>query len=508
MGEIGLYEGFPVRFDNVDPNCTTFDEREYCQLVQRDDPLSIAWQGKEIGSNVVVCSTFATEACVNTSWNAFNKGWGLTEADHTICVGSEGGLATVLNTITQTGIINALGLWKITVKIPGYPYPAPTTSYAGTFTVKAGNITSAVTTVAPGTYDFYLDVTVIGDLSIIPNAAIMCLLEVTAVRICDDYVIKITDLNGNEQLSTSLLIQRFNDIFYYKQPNWNEFGLANGCYKICIVEGCTSDESEMVNTGNFSGAGSWTVGADFAIGAGVATRSVGAIDGLSQIIDFLPNRTYIITLDVNSVASGSGQVYLGGDAAGDLAGSFSSAGSYAFVITTDSTPVNFIYITAVTAGSAFVIDNVSVRLAEEHCSGCYSLATTHPCTKLLSWTNDDDAFSIPYSSIVFTNYLRLIALIEKPRYPQEIDRFAFSNGERKILYSTSEKIWKLMFDYAPEYIHDAVALAKIHDHFYIDGVEYICTSDEYQPEWRDRNKIAQGTIEVQKVIDNNKNKNC
>jgi hypothetical protein len=89
-----------------------------------------------------------------------------------------------------------------------------------------------------------------------------------------------------------------------------------------------------------------------------------------------------------------------------------------------------------------------------------------------------------------------------------MEQFKNSAGSKKINYASREKIWRLFFDYLPEYLHDAISLAKIHDHFYVDGIEYICLPGNYEPEWRGNLRLAQGQMDIQKKVDNNINYNC
>lgn len=519
-------DGFPVKFNNPNDSCDSFDQREYCQMVQQFDNINFSWTGDIITENLIeccydfnTCACSTGETCEGLSGPPSANPWtqhgvGMTcgrlldipgdfsTPGNILCFGDGSGtLATTADYLSMSNVISAAGTYKVIVTISGAPN---SDYYQGSFTVQLGNAVSAVTAVSAGTFTFYLSPTALGDLKIIPDAALFCLDSVEVYEICTDYSISIFDKDGGFIKNITNNITSVGETFFYKST-WDAMSLDNGCYYFCIIKECESDNSELVFNGSFSGTDPWQSvgGTGWIVSAGTANHT-GALadDYIRQTINIDHHINYLITIDVSGVgASGSVTIQLGGN----VVATITANGSYQYTVYTDVLSNSYISITGLNTIS---IDNVSVKEAEVACSTCYALDDEHECTKLLTWTNDDDGFGIPYSSVSFTNYLRIRAFVEKPRYPQEVDRFAFSDGTRKILYASGEKIWTLFMDYLPEYLHDAIANGKIHDHFYIDGVEYICTSDEYQPEWRSRLKLAQGKIEIQKVVDNNKNKNC
>lgn len=520
------FDGFPVKFRSDEESCSTFDERTYCQMVEQNDPLHFAWQLPEIEYELIVFGEFDDEC-------SFSAGGGETGCDETdqywqttggMTWDQETGIicSTAGGTITQDNVVSEAGRYKVTVVIAGYPN---NTDNEGTWNVTLGDATSEELSSNAGTYTVYLDVTDISDPSITISSvsSVYCVDSVSVKKMCDDYSIVIKNADGSvvdtfteDYFSVGEGIFRHNDTMYLK-TTWASFGLDDGCYIICVVNNCVGGtpliSNDLSSSTGWTAAGLWSYdssndefdhpapgGSDFSLQAPQTTPA------------FTPNTSYIVSYEVKNRSAGSVYISIGFDTIGT---SRSADGTYTEILTLgNSIGDGRIYFSP---SNDFVgsIDNVVVYLAESVCSQCYDLAETHDCTKLLSWTNDDDAFGIPYSGMAglaysndYTNYLRVKALLQTPRYPQESERFVYSNGLRKILYATSEKIWILNIDYVPQYIHDSIALAKIHDHFYIDGVEYICVDGNYEPEWRGQLKLAQGKLEVQKVIDNNKNKNC
>lgn len=104
--------------------------------------------------------------------------------------------------------------------------------------------------------------------------------------------------------------------------------------------------------------------------------------------------------------------------------------------------------------------------------------------------------------------MRLIALQWKPKYLEEDDIFKDSLGNREILYASSEPIYELLIDEVPEYIHNALRLAKKHDSFQIEGVSYFPTTKNHEPEWRNDSKFAQVRIDITKTNGQSTRSNC
>lgn len=517
-----LKDNFPVKFNNQNDSCDRFDERTYCQMVEQGDEINFAWSTDQIGTENLIncCPDFDTESCATgescNDNDGMSGGWtdvglvrnygGIDRTDSgltIVCFGDPDGFLAN-GSMSQVSAIPGAGTYKVIITIPAYPVSS---YYQGSFSVTLGNVTSDIIAVAPGTYNFYLSPTTGTSISINAINAVMCVDLVEVYEYCSDFSINIHDKDGNFIKNITDFITTYQNQVFFK-AQWSDLSLENGCYYFCIVNECSGDGEELVINGNFSSSSGWTQGIGWAIGSNLANHS-GPSDGiLSRTISLLPNTAYLIEFDYTFNSAIVTLLVIGGDAIA----TFNTAGHKFYSFTTGSNPAQSIAFLSSGDGGILgancTLDNVSVKPAEIICSTCYDLKDEHPCTKLITWTNDDDGFGIPYSSVEFNNSLRIYAFIEKPRYPTSSDRFAFSDGRRKILYATSEKIWIFFVDYLPEYLHDALAVAKIHDHFYIDGVEYICTSDEYVPEWRNRLKLAQGRFDIQKVIDNNKNKNC
>lgn len=54
-------------------------------------------------------------------------------------------------------------------------------------------------------------------------------------------------------------------------------------------------------------------------------------------------------------------------------------------------------------------------------------------------------------------------------YPEEKDEYRFSNNNRRLLYSQTEKEYVVAIGDAPEYIHDCIRQMRLNDTLTIDG---------------------------------------
>jgi hypothetical protein len=143
----------------------------------------------------------------------------------------------------------------------------------------------------------------------------------------------------------------------------------------------------------------------------------------------------------------------------------------------------------------------------DYVSDCLTVKESHPCTILLSWTNEDNAYSFIYDGLTFEPKLRVEAKKWHPKYSKEKDVFKDNAGNRTILKSETSKEEILSISEVPEYIHDALSIGLEHDFFYVDGQEYTNEEEEYTPKWRKSSSFA--PVEITVIKDQLlKNNNC
>lgn len=143
----------------------------------------------------------------------------------------------------------------------------------------------------------------------------------------------------------------------------------------------------------------------------------------------------------------------------------------------------------------------------DYVSDCISLKLTHPCSILLSWQNNENAYSFNYSDLIFTQRLRVKAKLWHPTYPKEKNVFKDNAGVRYIIKSETTVEDTLTISEMPRYLHDALAIGVEHDTFLIDGIKYTNEEQEYSPSWRNSSQLA--PVEVIVIKDQElKNSNC
>jgi hypothetical protein len=134
-----------------------------------------------------------------------------------------------------------------------------------------------------------------------------------------------------------------------------------------------------------------------------------------------------------------------------------------------------------------VFKSVSGSPLLEATSDQICLATNHECSLLLRYTSDEDAYGIHYPTTVAdrpVHYLRLRAQYHQfeLRDPEHETPDDASNTAR-VQYSRPQKIHTLRTDALPPYMITALLFAAKHPDFKIDGVNYICVTQNLAPEW-------------------------
>lgn len=167
--------------------------------------------------------------------------------------------------------------------------------------------------------------------------------------------------------------------------------------------------------------------------------------------------------------------------------------------------------------------------------GCYYLRVTDCCTSestistnfinysTTGWdcsfwvegNNDGFAFgfffSDPSTATTFKLVQRLRVLQFNPVYPAASEEYLFSNGGRSRSFAQSSKIRTAWFDYVDELTHDVIRLQILCDDLTINGAQYFCVAEDYEPEWgqNGRYNLAQSRVNL---IDVNEptlyNKSC
>ena len=514
---VTLIKNQPVTLGYVDPNsdCYGYDEK-YCQMVEQSDDFAFQFLASECGGNIVTCGDFNTQVCTTLNWfssdlNGAISGWSRVGTQMNHIVGST-------NNLQQNGIFTLELYYKITISVKRVV--SQLNEINGSVVVKCGTTQSATITAA-GDYTFYLYCAGSTNLYITPSSDFDGAIDdVSSTLVNVDYRVFLSDIETNTATGTAISKQTIIDNIVYFNASWSDFGVSDGCYYLCLADGsevggCSDEEpfSDLVKNGAFVNSSNWTLGTNWSISAGVATHTSGASGTMSQTMQGMTaGLCYKLNFVVTGRSAGTLLITLGGTVVDTI--STNSSFQYTGVI-----PVNTNGLLEFAASSAFngSIDNVTLILElscypKSACSPCYSLKSEHSCTKVLSWTNNDNAFGLiydvplPYST--FTHYLRVFASFERLKFQNEKEQFRDSAGNRLMLHYSSDEQFDLRFDYLPIYLHRAIAIGIGHDSFYVDGQKYAVTSTDYSPEWRDRKKVAQSEITVVLSPEKKENFNC
>lgn len=147
-----------------------------------------------------------------------------------------------------------------------------------------------------------------------------------------------------------------------------------------------------------------------------------------------------------------------------------------------------------------------------YCSECLNSVDDLECLDghlVIHYYNDENAFGLNYSTMQLAPTL----IIEGGLFPSDTvnndeSLFNSSDGRKFLHYVNQRKTMQIITRVMPEYMHDALALALEHDHFFINGVEYVKAESDYVPNWKDESLLAQVIVEVEPKIQDKFNRYC
>ena len=141
------------------------------------------------------------------------------------------------------------------------------------------------------------------------------------------------------------------------------------------------------------------------------------------------------------------------------------------------------------------------------CSECVELVEVG-CEnyKLVEYWNNSDAFELRYDGVNFRQQILLPASIEASSYPYPVEEnFKLASGNKVNLLIDSESVEEMLIEPLPDYLHDAIRLALVHDNLFIEGQKYFKLDGDYQPEFDKNNgALAHVTVDIQKLNQNKK----
>ncbi len=397
----------------------------------------------------------------------------------------------IVNNLTDKGILTVNDFYKVTLTVTNYP--------GGVLRVGGGAgsaiFNQAISIRSNGTFEAFFqynepagagDFIITADLEGQTGIRVS---DISVIKISDinDYTVQIIDVEDSSVLDTVPTANlRLNENILTVQYNWlNDLTVTNGCRAIRILN------NTDIFQDTFSDNQGWTLGGDVTIAGGVMNYDNGGlacppappgflcgatIDGI-----FTPGESYTITYTVSNIGTVTLAVFCG-DTSGTIR---STNGTFVETLICTNTGVLAFFFNGAALNSVD-IDNVTIK-KENNIDGqseCYDLQTTHDCTLLFEWSNDEKwggfDYSTPAVGNAFVQRLRLESKFRGAKYPSERNIGEDSAGRKSMDYTSFRKARILDIHRAPDYIHDGVAAMFMQDTRTVEDISYVLV-DEYEP---------------------------
>lgn len=445
----------------------------FCQPTTQFDDIAFQFEVSE-----------STELITNGDFSQGSTGWTVVGWQTVLLLGNRfASQISGVNTLSQKGILTTSDFYRVRITVRDYP--------GGTLLVGGGTGSSLNNVVlviqSNGTFEGFFQYTEgggAGDFIITGSAASSVSIgvdDISVIKISDtsDYDIQIinqetgvlidTVPSANTRLTKNIITVDF---------NWtDDVSVTNGCRQIQIIDNTNIFED------TFGSNQGWTLQTDILITAGLMTYTSTGVTRRATISNiFVVGESYEITFTTSGV-TGTGTVQvLCGRTSGTIR---SSAATFVETLTCTNTNVlEFLFTGA--AASTVSIDNILIK-KENNIAGrseCYDLQTSHDCTLLFTWSNDQSwggfDYSEPSEGDAFVHRLRLEAKFRGAQYPSFKEINSDSAGVKSVDYSSLRKIKVLDIHRAPDYIHDAIAAFFVQDNSTIEDISYIMEGD-YEP---------------------------
>lgn len=329
------------------------------------------------------------------------------------------------------------------------------------------------------------------------------------IKDCDTDSV-VYDANGGLEYYQSNLSTDYQDedleIVGQISINWENIGLDEGCYKICIIDSGLLG-FEFLRNGDFEDSWKWVIAntgsLGWAITGGEALHTgeaPGSDDSIAQTITALDptlNYTLRVEPDLATLPDDDLLIYID---------SVETGADYLLhtIVQNTTTPVEVDFTGYSVTKIKFVMheggdgsfDNVTLKVDSDLDCTCETMCIsyrnehtfTSGCNVLLTAYNDNSAMGYDFTSFTFKHYLRVPAMLRNGKYDfLDEEYYKKSNGEKVLVSSGFEKYKELQIYQMPEALHDIVGLMLMHQHFTItiDGeeVEFVKRPGGLTPAW-------------------------
>lgn len=495
----------PIVFDEDSITCSC-DSVDFIQLVDNTDLT-------QFQINIEPCGGAAN--LIDVSEWVYDTGW------YTL----DGGVSNCFSSVTGTVLAypNLFTVGKY------YQLNFTVTGLIGSFIVSDGMGVESTEVTSNGTYSIYFNILLANPDLIFTaaNDSEFCLSSISTYEIRKDFIIPI--YNSNDVYQTE--ISYANDPTYFTfandtltvDINWGELSLSNECFKIGILDPCINTNGQNINASitneelNGTPPTPWSLGASWTANGTSVTGVYSGIltDDLLRQTNVFPDliTSVTVTIVISTLTGNAGKglaVYFGQN----LITTLTTVGTHPVTgIATSELAIRFFptdLTTNVTIDSISVDEVTTDEYVNNFTSNTLKVEDfTGKCTLLLNACNDEDAFGFNFTGSGFTPRLRLLSKLKQAKYPTERNIYEDSLGEKKVIYASRKKTKNFVSDLLPEYIHDFLSTLSAYDRFYIDGVLYFVTDDEYNVIYNEANDdLGSISLQVEEKTQLIQNKNC
>jgi hypothetical protein len=327
-----------------------------------------------------------------------------------------------------------------------------------------------------------------------------------AYKIPDNFDIGVFDLDDNFiKLVPSSEITQVGD-WVYVETSGSDLSLAEGCYRLKLTDTYeTTSYKQLITNGDFSSGGTgWTgtSGVTFGTDATILSADSTDIETLSQTItidECLLNKSLTGSFELRIDASATLTVTARGKNTLTVyaTGTITTSGTKLTAFTpTDDTEIELIFSLVCQAPKVNQDCNIDdVSLFSNGCdlnylyeSNCINIKAEHECTKDFEWYNTKNAFNFNYVDFATKFNLRIHCDFGKWTSKQTWNIWKNYNLNSTVVAGDSTEMFEVKTEMLPENVHRALAIARMHDNFYIDTIETYADATDYEPEWTEKNK--------------------
>lgn len=337
-------------------------------------------------------------------------------------------------------------------------------------------------------------------------------------EVCDNIKVSLYDVDDNFVMEIPEQYIEIEDQIVNVVTTPNNLKLDEGCYRLKIVNPCSSDGVQMIPNGDFQEDTDYWQWQDLydntitvrtlylATLYSLNTNFTGSDTVTIQhqgVVGMVIGKQYKICYKIGLSSGTSLSVEIDGNTYNHT-GPISTLNGQWFCHTFTAASTSSIVEFNCTGnnGNWFNLYELSVVLIPEdytyvYESNCFNYKEVHECTKLFSWTDTKNGYGFYYGQNPITFELRLLSEFRRERYIQSVTNFDDTTYKTRTIFATNREYKEVNIDSYPITIHRCIAIARLHKTFTIDSVFSYPEIVDYEPIWQDfSKKFAQGRFYI------------